>query len=349
MELYIKSTGIVSGAGSNMMDSFLDKMPEISSDRYLSVEPDYAGIIPPMQLRRMSKAVRTGIAASKQAMKRAGVEKPDALSIGTAIGCLQDTEVFLGKLVDQEEQMLTPTAFIQSTHNTVGGQIALLSGCYGHNLTYVHRGHSFEHAMINTQLYLNDHKEEYVLVGGIDELTDNSYKALVKGTVYSNEELTSDSVLTTSSVGAIAGEGATFFVVTDKPEGTAVCVKDVDCFTGKDETAAKEKIAAFLKRNELENSVDLFVSGISNDKRTQSIYKSIQNECFNGVPVMNFKHLSGEYATASAFALGLLTHCVTQNHFPDFIVQWNLPSMPKKVVMINNYMHYTSCWYLEVV
>ena len=186
MELYIKGVGILSAVGSNVDEDFLQQKETPAN--FLCKEPDYTVYIPPMQLRRMSKAVRMGIGASKIALQQAKIEKPDAISIGTAMGCLNDTEVFLKKMVEQEEQMLTPTAFIQSTHNTVGGQIALLYGCNGHNLTYVHRGHSFEQAMLNAYLYLQQHPDENVLVGGIDELTPTSEAILERFGVLNNGE-----------------------------------------------------------------------------------------------------------------------------------------------------------------
>lgn len=117
MELYLKSVGILSAAGNNSDENFLKNPPVFETDMLLCKEPDYSAYIPAMQLRRMSKAVRMGIGASKIALQKAGIEKPDALSAGTALGCLQDTEVFLSKMLEQQEQMLTPTAFIQSTQH----------------------------------------------------------------------------------------------------------------------------------------------------------------------------------------------------------------------------------------
>src|SRR5690606_8434401 len=134
--------------------------------RLTAREPDYTGLIPPMQLRRMSKAVRIGIGAANACL--AG-KKPDAIAVGTALGCLQDTEVFLNKMVTQDERMLTPTAFIPSTLNTVAGQIALLTGCHGYNATISQRGHSFEGAVIGAALYLTGRPEHTVLCGGVDE------------------------------------------------------------------------------------------------------------------------------------------------------------------------------------
>jgi len=288
-----------------------------------AVEPDYAGLIAPMQLRRMSKAVRMGIGASKAAMKEAGIDKPDAISVGTAMGCLNDTEHFLGKMVEQDEQMLTPTSFIQSTHNTVSGQIALLAGCHGHNLTFVQRGHSFEHAMLNAQLYLNEHKGEQVLVGGIDELTDNSLRVMETAGVYSNTNP--------------AGEGAAFFVVSDSANSSTLCIKDISCFTTKDANVASQKMQDFLTQNECTaGNIELLMLGESSDERSQPFYETLKQK-FSLTRIVNFKQDCGEYATASAHALGIIMKQVQHKEISA-----------KNILLVNNYLHYGSCWYIEV-
>lgn len=58
--------------------------------------------------------------------ERYPVGKVDAIITATGLGCLADTEKFMNALMDNREQMLNPTAFIQSTFNTVGAQLALL-------------------------------------------------------------------------------------------------------------------------------------------------------------------------------------------------------------------------------
>lgn len=351
MELYINGTGILSAAGSNNSSDFPGTLSDQETNRLMCKEPDYTGMIPPMQLRRMSKVIRMGIAASKLAFENAGVEKPDALSIGTAMGCLHDTEIFLAKMVEQEEQMLTPTAFIQSTHNTVGGQIALLTGCYGHNLTYVHRGHSFEHALINAQLYLDDHAGERILIGGIDEVTDTSFAILRQSGIYRNENTVPRDLLQDISNGSIGGEGASFFLVTDKKEqNSKLCIKDLSLFTSKDANEAIQKVQDVLKRNNLKAAdIGLALLGNSGDKRTNGFYQQLSNEVLKGAPQATFKQFAGEYATVSAFALGVLCHATEKKEFPELMMLNDKPPVLDRMIIINHYMHYYSCWYVEAV
>lgn len=336
IDLYINSAGIISGAGNNMSGGFLKDLAEYSAYALTAVEPDYKEYIPVMQLRRMSKAVRMGVVASKVAMKNAGIESPDAISIGTAYGCLQDTESFLGKMIDQQEQMLTPTSFIQSTHNTVAGQVALLAGCNGHNLTYVHRGHSFEHALINAKLHIQQYPGSHMLVGAIEEQTPNSVKALQYVGAIANENYTQDDVLAGKLTAPVCGEGAAFFSVTTKPlSEKSIRVEGIEIFRA-DEQVAFEKIQSFANNN---GPFDVFVSGMNGAKRSYAFYKRLNEEVLNNMPSVTFKHLCGEYPVAASFALGMLFH---DNH--PGLDRANV----KNILLVNNHCDYYSCWKLAL-
>lgn len=324
MELYLNSVGIISGAGNNI-DGDIARTAVQDTAVLLSIEPDYKQHIPVMQFRRMSKAVRMGVVASKKAMQNADIESPDAISVGTAYGCLQDTEKFLDKLVEQDEQMLTPTAFIQSTHNTVSGQIALLAKCNGHNLTYVHRGHSFEHAMIYAQLYLSRHSGEHMLVGGIDELTENGIKAL-----------------RLSGLDKILGEGAVFLSVTDKPlTEKYIKVKSVRVFKAGDDNAALEKVKDIIDNS---SNIDAALLG----QAEGVFHDGLINEYLKNTSYTAFKQLCGEYPTASSFALGWLLHSMINDKLADIDWTNGIPQQFKNVVLINNFKKYYSCWQLEL-
>ncbi len=197
-----------------------------------AADPDYSGIIPPIQLRRMSKAVRMGIGAAKKCLGQAGITTPDAVIIGTGLGCLQDTETFLSRMVSQEERMLTPTAFIQSTHNTVAGQIALTLGCTGFNTTLSQRGLSFECAVLNASLQLSEHPATTVLCGGIDELTDTAFGLLRRAGYY--EGL------------AAAGEGAGFLLLSDIAHDAECCITGLHMCSENNPVAAARKLISLV-------------------------------------------------------------------------------------------------------
>lgn len=143
---------------------------------YLSAnEPDYKSIITNVALRRrMSRIIKMGVACGLECISTLPSEKVHAIITATGLGCLADTEKFLNTIIENEEQLLNPTPFIQSTFNTIGAQIALLRQIHAYNMTYVHRGLSFESALLDGMMRIWE-GDENVLVGAIDEITPNSH------------------------------------------------------------------------------------------------------------------------------------------------------------------------------
>ncbi|HKJ47501.1 MAG TPA: hypothetical protein VJ973_00340, partial [Christiangramia sp.] len=75
-----------------------------------ALDQDYKSLIKPMMLRRMSKAVKMGLFCSKKALQESKTEMPDAILVGTGQGCMQDTEKFMGNMLESEEGLLSPTS-----------------------------------------------------------------------------------------------------------------------------------------------------------------------------------------------------------------------------------------------
>ena len=71
------------------------------------------------------------------------------------------------------ESGLSPTAFMQSTHNTIGSMVAIALGCHGYNCTYSQDGVSFESALLDAVMQLESGEAGNSLVGAHDEITDN--------------------------------------------------------------------------------------------------------------------------------------------------------------------------------
>lgn len=139
-------------------------------------EPDYRQIIPDANLRRrIGRIVRMGLAAASGCVGRADGVKPDAVIASTALGCLADTEKFMKEMIEREESMLNPSAFIYSTFNTIAGQIALAGGIREYNMTYADGGRSFRSALLDAYLCLSEGKKN-ILVVAFDENTPSSDK-----------------------------------------------------------------------------------------------------------------------------------------------------------------------------
>lgn len=336
---------IRAAAGISPQRSFEDILtkPEIYTGNQLHcVEPDYAQLIDPRMIRRMSRIIKMGVAAAKDCLQKAGWQMPDAIITGTAYGCLADTELFLSKMVENKEELLTPTAFIQSTHNTVGAQIALLLKCHNYNNTFVHRGFSFESALLDAITMIRENEIGTALVGGIDEMTATSHNILSRFGLYRNENASSQTLLTTPGKGTMAGEGGLFFALSAEASGNDYAKLDDMATFYKPENIA-DHITGFLERNNTSiKDIDLVITGENGDATNDRIYTALQGSLLNQTQSIPFKHLCGEYPTATSFAVWLAVHILQQGKTPG------LPeaAAPRRVLIYNHYQHIHHSIYL---
>lgn len=240
-----------------------------------SIEPDYKEFILDAGLRRrMSRVIRMSVASAIMTLRDAGVEEIDAIVTGTGWGCLADTEKFLVSIIQNQERLLNPSAFIQSTSNTVGAQIALMRGDKHYNSTYVHGSTSFESALLDSSLLINEGKGS-VLTGGFDELTPTKRHLLGRMGIWRHNK---------------GGEGAAFFLFGSSLEGkirgviNSLEILPINC-------SEKEIFEALISGRE---DGTLYMCG------NEVIRGLLERE---GCKTENYKEITGEYPTASAYAL----------------------------------------------
>jgi len=338
MKVYIRSAACVSPQNTFEGDNFLTDIIESTGTRLKAVDPDYKQFIDPKQMRRMSHVIKMGIAAAKSCLDQAGVQEPDAIITGTAFGCMEDTVTFITRIVEQDEEMLPPTAFIQSTHNTVAAQIALMLKCHNYNNTFVHKGISFESAMFDAMMMLNEGDAGNILVGGTEEMVDASFKVLTRLGLYKRQPISNLSLYEGQSKGTIGGEGAVFFLVSDKysPSNLAELTALKTLYKP---ASIEDSIIDFLKSNGLNiDDIDLIITGRNGDTKNDEIYLTLGNSIFNNKPIANYKHLCGEYPTSSSFALWLAGNIIKKGIIPEVVKQNVFSSFsPKKVLIYNHY------------
>jgi len=295
MKLYIKSAACISAQNTFEAKEVPQEIKELSTSFLSCQAPEYKKYISPKLLRRMSPIIRNGICCSKLALEKAGIEVPDAIIVGTALGCLKDTNTFLSQLIEGNEELPNPTAFIQSTHNTIAGQIALLIGCKGYNFTFSQMHRSFENALLDAQMLLWDNEATDVLVGGIDELPEPIAGLLDQSSCYKNRLL---------------GEGAGFFVLS--AEKSAVYLRGLKTINSKDFDIEKA-----LESFELTPAdIDLVIGGDANlnDKAYTDVFNT-----FSKKPYAIYKPFVGEFGTVSSIAMWLAVRVIEQQCVP---VKW---------------------------
>ena len=339
--MYIRATGNISPQKTFGHQPLVDAPVAYTGNRLACIEPDYKEFIDPKQIRRMSRIIRMGVAAAMECLQEAGVKVPDAIVTGTAYGCLEDTNSFLSKMVEFNEELLAPTAFIQSTHNTIGAQIGLLLQCNNYNNAFVHRGFSFESALLDGMMLLKEKDATNVLVGAIDEITNTSHTILNRLGFYKQGSISNLGLYKTKSKGTIAGEGSAFFLLATEPSATDYAkLNGLHTFYKPEGIAEIEnQIVSFLEKHAVSmDDIDLIITGKNGDASSDEVYDDLAKTVFNNKETVNYKYLCGEYPTAASFAMWLAATTVKAGKLPAALNQTASPD--KKINRILIYNHH---------
>ncbi|WP_066437763.1 beta-ketoacyl synthase N-terminal-like domain-containing protein [Chryseobacterium sp. CCH4-E10] len=337
--VYINSAACIS-VQDTLNENFLQSLkPEYSTLVLKAIEPAYKEFIPPAMIRRMSKTVKMSSVASHFALKEAGVENPDAIIVGTGIGCSQDSEKFLKNVLDNNEEFLTPTYFIQSTHNTVAGQIALGLQCHAYNFTYVNTSSSLEFSLLDAKLQISDGEAENILVGSTDEQTERTMELYKLNKTIKKEENLPVDFLNSETEGVIWGEGASFFVLgKDKTENSYTQLTDIQITNKLDLEETQQFIEDFLAKNNLtSNEIDVAILGFSGDAKSDVYYKNAMS-LFKNSALLYYKHLSGEFNTASGFSTFMACHILKNQEIPDVMMINDLKKQEIKNILLYNHL-----------
>ncbi|WP_103069772.1 beta-ketoacyl synthase chain length factor [Aquimarina sediminis] len=321
---YIHSIASISAQETLNSDLFLRNVIEHESNMISAIRPNYKDFISPVASRRMATGVKMGVVTAKTALKEGGITQPDAIITGTGMGCIEDSEKFLNTIINNDEEYLTPTSFIQSTHNTVGAQIALGLECKSYNVTYVHGANSFEFALLDAQLMLHEATANTILVGGVDEL---------------GKKFITDYALLHDTQKVPFSEGAHFFTVTsEKQENSYATLQAVSCIQSIAVEEISSRVRDFLKNNNLSASdIDVVVLGNNGDEYDM-YYSRLQDSLFKNALQLEYKHLCGEYYTASAFGLWGASKVMRNQIVPDALrINTIKKSQYKTILLYNQY------------
>lgn len=342
MSIYIRGAGVIS-----IQNSFGKREieePIAYNEPFVScIEPDYKEFFTPIALRRMSRIIKRSISTALIAVQESGIENPDAIISGTGLGCIGDTEKFLFSMIENSEQFLQPTHFIQSTHNTISSQIALHIKCHAYNNTYSHRGISFEMALMDALALFRLGNIHSALVGGFDEMTPNYFQQLKKVSFWKDIVHNSLEIFKDKTLGSYSGEGSVSLMLSDQPgESYWAEIEDISTLY---RPSSKEDIyrfiTDFLHKNKLQPSdIDILMTGLSGDIDTDHYYYDVSENVFRDKTHACYKNLCGEYFTAAAFGLWSAASILKGgNIHQKQIVNGIIPEKKEKMLLYNQYKH----------
>lgn len=311
----------------------LDTIHPSVDGKLIAIEPILEGV-PPSMLRRMSKAVRMGIGTGLPLLKS---NPADGIIIGTANGGMEDCIKFLNQIVEYDEGLLTPANFVQSTPNAIAGQLSLITKNQNYNATHVHQGLAFENAVLDAKMLITEHPEKSYLLGGLDEISSYNYNIDYLGGWYDKTK-TSETLYSSGTPATIAGEGAAMFIVNGREENALCKVATIEIFHSNDVGVVTNRVKHFIESFLPVAENTIFLSGENGDSRQLPAYILCEHYLGSAMPIVRFKHITGEYPTASAFALWLASIAIEKQLLPNhFYKTEHCPTQIDRVVIYNQY------------
>ena len=275
---YLQSIALIS-CREPFTDEWFDRSTDASVGFVKAIEVNAKDYIPAMEARRMTKILKRAICSSRRAIADAGNPEIDAIITSTAMGCMETSEKFLMDIVNGGEELLKPTLFMQSTHNTISSMIAIHLKNHGYNMTFSHGKMSFESALLDADMQIALGAAHNVLLGQHDEMTDLGAK------------------LITDADGSFHSEASVAMVVSDSADN-AICAIGSPCIN--------DDINAYVG--------DAKIDAIVADDSCADIIGALTVKA----PVFNHTKVFGNTLSNSAVALYAGSRLIAKNRFPSY-------------------------------
>ena len=340
--IYINAIKQIS-AQQPLVDDWFDE-PIFYAEPYIrAIEPDYKPFFSPNEARRMGKILKRALATALQVIEKTKITQPDAIITGTGLGCIENTEKFLVAMIENNEELLPPTPFMQSTHNTISSQIAVYLKCNGYNSTYSHRGTSFDSALLDAYMQFELGEISTALVNGHDELTPDYFRLLEKIGYWKKGEISQEILHKGDTSGAFASECSISFMLGNTPIDDALCqLKSIELLYKPTKEQFNKTISNILEKNSLTiKDIDAVVSGISGDKENDRVYKEIHSLFFPDKPMLWYKHIFGESYSTSGLGVYVAAIILHKAQIPSHLLYTKNAqlSTPKNILVYNHFQN----------
>ena len=290
-----------------------------------SIDPSFKEYISPIEARRMGRILKRALATSKEALKTAGCDTVDAIMTGTGFGCIENTEFFLDALSNEGEQLLKPTYFMQSTHNTISSLVAIQTKNYNYNATYAHKGISFESALHDAWMQFHLGKIGSALVGCHDEMTETFYRIMKKGGVMGQDDERCGEVAVSVVLSRHCEEerrsNPDMSALRQAQGPQSLCrltgLKMLHQPTMNDLMDAVTTMLQSAERSLAD--VDYILTGISGNHENDKAYLAETKTLFGDKPLLKYKHLFGENFTASGLGFYVAAQCLKAGRVPSHL------------------------------
>ena len=275
----------------------------------------------PKTVRRIKRLSRLALSLAIAAHKDSGEsDDPNSLFFGTGWGPLSDTYDFLTKLYESEEHFTSPTDFIGSVHNAPAGLIAIRFRSTGPNITTTGGDYSFEQSLMAASL-LTKGRDDLILVVGADEsheILSGLFDDSVPG-----DQTPSDGggALCLRRADTSLGPRLSPSFFEYSKDNPSIILSLIDNLGGPDR----------IMRNY--GAVFAGIPGSHREKGRNQLSQFLSGSDFGG-PVIDYRRLTGEFASASAVAAVLAVCFVREGKIPASLCDGKSSSLNGKGVLI---------------
>ncbi len=279
-----------------LTEEWMENPLTYTEDYVRAVDPDFKQFISAGDARRMGKLLKRALATSLSALQEGGIEDPDAIITGTGFGSIENTELFLDALVREGEQLLKPTQFMQSTHNTASSLIGIHTKCHGYNSTYSQKGFSFDSALYDAWMQFRIGRIRSALVGSHDEMSP-VFSGFVRKAGHVKE-------------GEICSEAAVSVLLAESGNNAYCNLESVKLFDTPSEDTLSKVLADLTA-----GGIDAVMTGMSGNKENDSWYGFL-DAMLPGVPQLRYKPLFGVNFSSSATGFYAAACCLKKGSAP---------------------------------
>lgn len=279
-----------------LSEEWMENPLSYTEDYVRAVDPDFKQFISAGDARRMGKLLKRALATSLSALQEGGIENPDAIITGTGFGSIENTELFLDALVREGEQLLKPTQFMQSTHNTASSLIGIHTKCHGYNSTYSQKGFSFDSALYDAWMQFRIGRIASALVGSHDEMSP-VFSGFVRKAGHVKE-------------GEICSEAAVSVLMAESGDNAYCTLEGVKLFDSPSQDTLKQVLADMTA-----GGIDAVMTGKSGNSENDSWYGFL-NAMLPGVAQLRYKPLFGVNFSSSAIGFYASACCLKKGSIP---------------------------------
>jgi 3-oxoacyl-(acyl-carrier-protein) synthase len=276
--------------------------------------------LPPRLIRRLKRLPRLALSLATAAVDRTlGTSPPTAIFLGTGWGALSETHDFLMRLAESAEQFPSPTDFVGSVHNAAAGQVAQLLRSTGANVTTSGGDYSFEQALLAADLLLEE-TGQTALVLGVDE----------------GHQVLSPRFDPSIIPGSQLADGGGAFVIGRAQAEAPLQVRPPFYRNSSSDNLVSSLLDWCGGRQALEAGCGAILAGIPHDSRHLGEQQLAAFLTLLGAtpPVIRYRSLVGEFASASAVAAVLAADLLHNGTLPRTLTGVPDASLAGKNVLV---------------